>query len=68
MFGTLANLATGITKVAVGAVVAPVALAKDIITLPASADDFSNKGPFDSTEKALGLMAEGINDAVKSDK
>ena len=67
MFNTLANLATGVTKVAVGAVVAPVALAKDIVTLPASAEDF-NKGPFDSTSKALGLMAEGINDAVKSDK
>lgn len=67
MFGTLANLAIGITKVAVGAVVAPVALAKDIVTLPLSAEDL-HSGPFDSTSKALGLMAEGINEAVKSDK
>lgn len=65
MFSTLANLATGITKVAVGAVVAPVALAKDIVTLPVSAEDLS-KGPFDSTSKAFGLMAEGIEDATKS--
>jgi len=64
MIGTLTNLVSGVTKVAVGAVVAPVALAKDIVTLPISAYDL-HSGPFDSTSKALELMSDGINDALK---
>jgi hypothetical protein len=67
MFGSLLNLAEGITKVAVGVVVTPVALVKDIVTLPLNADDY-HKGPFDSTSKALGLIGEGIDDATKGEK
>ena len=67
MFGTLANFATGLTKVAVGVVVAPVALVADIVTLPASAED-PRRGAFDKTAAALGLASDGITDAVKGEK
>jgi len=66
MFGTLANFATGLTKVAVGVVVAPVALVADVVTLPVTAED-PRKGPFDNTAAALGLAGDGIKDAVKGE-
>lgn len=66
MFGTLANFATGLTKVAVGVVVAPVALVADVITLPASAED-PHRGAFDNTAAALGLAGKGVKEAVKGE-
>lgn len=67
MFKTLGNLLTGAAEVATGVVVAPVALAVDVVTLPASAED-PRKHPFDRTAKALGLVGEGVKDAVKGEK
>lgn len=66
MFGTLANFATGLTKVAVGVVVAPVALVADVVSLPATADDL-HRGPFDNTAAALNLVGKGLKDSVKGE-
>lgn len=60
MFGLLGSLA----KAAVGVVVAPVALAVDIVTLPASASEL-HRGPFDRTAKVLDSIGENIKDAVE---
>lgn len=60
MFSLLSNIA----KATVAVAVAPVALAVDIVTLPASADDF-NRGAFDRTEKMLDAAGKAITDAVK---
>jgi hypothetical protein len=67
MFTTLANFATGAAKIAVGAVVAPVALVADVVSLPATADDY-RKHPFEKTSGALGLVGEGLKDTVKGEK
>lgn len=66
MFGILGNLVEGAAKVAVGAVVAPVALAVDVVSLPATADDLK-RGPFDQTSKALNLIVNGVDTATKVD-
>lgn len=60
MFSMLSNIA----KATVAVVVSPVALAVDIVTLPASSCDF-NRGPFDRTEKMLDAAGKAISDAVK---
>jgi hypothetical protein len=63
MFGMLTSLA----KAAVGAVVAPVALAADVVTLPATAGDL-HRGPFDSTPKVLSNTMKNLQDAVDPKK
>lgn len=68
MFGILGNLVEGAAKVAVGVVVAPVALAVDVVTLPVSAEDPNpNHGPFDRTAGAIKLVANGVETATKVD-
>jgi len=57
---------TNVTKAVVAVAVSPMALAVDIVTLPASADDF-NKGPFDRTGKLLSTAGECISKAVEPD-
>lgn len=60
MFSMLTNL----TKAAVAVVVTPVAVIADVVTLPASADDF-NAGPFDKTAACLKAAGKAFNEAVK---
>ena len=62
MFGILGNL----TKAAVAVALSPVALAVDVVTLPASADN--GDSPFKRTEKLLGAAGENIVEATKIDK
>lgn len=59
MFGMLTNL----TKAALAVAVSPVALAVDIVTLPASAG--SNNGPFDRTTAVLGAAGDAVTKAIK---
>lgn len=65
MFNTLSNLVTGVTKVAVGAVVTPVAVVADVVTL--IPDSVDGDDPFTRTSKSLNLVSEGINDAIKGE-
>ena len=57
MFGKL-------LKAAVAVAVSPVALAVDIITIPASADKIG-VGPFDRTAGLLKAAGKNVKDAVK---
>jgi hypothetical protein len=50
-------------KAAVAVTLSPVALVVDIVTLPASAEDY-RKGPFDRTGALLKAAGENITDAV----
>lgn len=59
MFGTLTNL----TKAAVAVAVSPVALAVDIVTLPASAESV-NRGAFDRTAKCFKQAGKALDAAV----
>lgn len=60
MFSVLTNLA----KAAAAVAVAPVAVVVDVVTLPASANDW-NKGPFDRTAKVLGAAGDAVSKAIK---
>ena len=62
MLGMLGNLAKAATAVALS----PVALAVDIVTLPASADSQS-RGPFDRTAGLLNAAGDAVSKAVKPD-
>lgn len=66
MFNVLSNLVEGAAKVAVGVVVAPVALAVDVVRLPMTAESIK-EGPFDNTANALNLVVNGVQTAVKND-
>lgn len=61
MFSLLSNL----TKAAVSVALSPVALAVDIVTLPASAED-PKRGAFDRTAKLLDAAGSAIVKATKS--
>lgn len=58
MFGILSNL----TKAVVGVVVAPVALAIDIVSLPKDACD--NNDAFSRTESVLNSVGQNVKDAI----
>jgi hypothetical protein len=60
MFGKL-------LKAAVGVALSPVALAVDIVTLPASAEN-PRSGAFDRTAKMLSDAGKNVSDAVKPGK
>lgn len=63
MFGVLTNLA----KAAVAVAATPVALAADIVTLPASASSIHG-GPFDRTASMLTAAGECVKEAVDTSK
>ena len=58
------NMITKLTKAAVAVTLAPVALVVDVVTLPASTDDF-RKGPFDRTAELLKIAGKNVKDSVK---
>jgi hypothetical protein len=62
MFGMLTNVA----KAAVSVVAAPIALAVDVVTLPASSMD-PHCGAFDRTAELLDNVGDCITKAVKPD-
>ena len=53
-------------KAAVGVTLSPVALVIDILTLPASADNHRNQGPFHRTAGMLSEAGKNVDSAVKS--
>lgn len=54
---------TNLTKAAVGAVIAPIAVAQDILTLPASA--YHDTPAWEATEKRLNQISESVDKALK---
>jgi hypothetical protein len=61
------NILSSLTKAAVAVVATPVALAVDVLTLPASSMD-PHRGPFDRTEEMLDAVGKNISAAVKEDQ
>lgn len=57
------NLLTNLAKAATGAVVLPVSVLADIVTLPASAYD--NTNPWESTEKRVNQISDAVDNALK---
>lgn len=55
---------SNITKAALNVAVAPVALAVDVLTLPASSTDL-HRGPFDRTGNCLNRAAKATGDALE---
>lgn len=58
------GLLSGLTKAAVSVALTPVALVVDVVTLPATADDF-RRGPFDSTSALLKSAGDQVAKAIK---
>lgn len=59
------KLLTNLTKAAVGVALTPVALAKDVVTLPARAMD--DEHPFKSTKAMLENVGECVDEATKAE-
>lgn len=62
--GFMFGLLSGLTKAAVSVALTPVALVVDVVTLPASAEDY-RKGPFDNTAALLKNAGKQVGEAIK---
>jgi hypothetical protein len=62
MFGIFTNL----TKAALNVAVTPLAVAKDIVSLPVTA--YEDKNPFESTSKVLDNVSKSLNKALDPDE
>lgn len=60
------KLFTNLTKAAVGVALTPVALAKDVVMLPARACDLEH--PFKSTKAMLNNVSECVDEAIKPEE
>lgn len=61
------NMLTNLTNAAVAVVASPLAIAADVLTLPASSMD-PHRGPFDRTAKVLSAAGQCFKEAVKPEK